>query len=246
MDQSAQAHAARMHSALSQLLTAEQGMAACDHTAGTELQAVFAKNEQLARTLASNKHNSTADDTEDLQEACSRRTALLDNILQQLDDSVCSLRSQLDDCHKVLRIAPCTSDPETIMRYAHRLRYGFLPLGISDFIVPVPPAPQDFHFIPSLLKKHHESKAQQQGVAPPAAPQQPLPQAPQQQPQQQQQLEQQEQAIASVQQQQQQLQQAQQQPAQMDQAHIGRLNSDLSDETADEELSDSDDDEDDI
>lgn len=241
LNHSLQAHATQTHSALSQLLATTPGTTALGATACAELQAVYCLNERIIRALSVHTHSSATDDTDDLQEVCNRRASLLAKILQQLDESVCSLHSQVDDCHRVLRSAPCTSDPERVMQYAHTLRYGFQPLGILDYHPPVPPAPQDFHFIPALLKQHHECKAQQRGVTAAAAPQQALPDVAQQQ-QEQQQVQEHNNPVV-----QQQVQQPPLQPQQLPVAGaiLGQLNEDLSDETADEELSETEDDDDD-
>lgn len=230
LNNEAQAHAAELQAAVTQMLwpagydTSSRRDSAC-----AELQAVFIRNEALQRQI-NNKHRSAgADEVDDMQAACRERAVVLNNLLQQLDDSICSLRSQLDESEQLLRVLPCTTAPNTIIKYSHTLRHVFQPLGITLHQLGAPPAPQEFHFIPSSLKKYHEAKQREQGAAAQPSP--------------------------SEREAEQQLRMGQQQPQQHRQelaipqqataplAMIGALNTDLepaSDETTDEEFSASD------
>jgi hypothetical protein len=270
LNHAAQVQAAGLHAQLSKLLgpaaSAPPADTPSDATTAPEqqqqqlalhhLQSLAVASAALGRALAT-AHSSrqqqqlqqpgTSEEQEEAQEAYSRREQLLGDLLQLLDSSAQSLRSQLDSCHKLLDTKPCMEDPEQIIRYAHTLRYGFAPLGSTPGLWQVPPAPQIPFMLHSTLRQYHmELAAQQQ--------QQDATQLSQEQHQQQQvqlpppgmagaALQQQEGAAAAAQQQQQAPEQQQQQP--MPRAISFQLNQDLEEEpdmetASEEEMSEED------
>jgi len=168
LSHSVQQHARALHGQLSQLLASTLDDASSPAIVATaqELRQVTACNNQLARALAATASNiqgpaPAAEDAEELQTACNQRQELLQDLLQTLDDSVQGLRTQLDACHKLVRVPPCQQDPEDIIRYAFTLRHGFAPLGSAPGLPMVAPAPQLPFIMHSTLRMYNMDVANQ-------------------------------------------------------------------------------------
>jgi hypothetical protein len=174
LNHTAQQQAANLHAQLSKLL-APPANTANDSTTDPEQQQQIASqhllslaltNTALSRALTApsskQQQPGTAEELEEVQEACSRREQLLNDLLQLLDSSSQALRDQLDGCHKLLETKPCMEDPERIIRYAHTLRYGYAPLGTAPDLWQVPPAPQIPFMLHSTLRQYHMELASQQ------------------------------------------------------------------------------------
>jgi hypothetical protein len=189
LNHTAQQQAAGLHAQLSKLLAPPRRPAdsAIDSTtdpyqqqqvASQHLLSLALANTALSRALTApsskQQQPGTAEEQEEVQEACSRREQLLDDLLQLLDGSSQALRDQLDSCHKLLDTKPCMEEPERIIRYAHTLRYGYAPLGTTPMLWQVPPAPQIPYMLHSTLRQYHMELAsqQQQDGAQPAQQQQ--------------------------------------------------------------------------
>jgi hypothetical protein len=193
----AQAAAAALHTQVTAALQAQPPASTSsmdEQQLDDSIAQLVALNTRLVASIGraadkSDTHQQTDIELEEVRAATAQRQATLQQLLTTLDDSAQRLRAQLDSCHKLLAVPPCSGDPSAILRYAYTLRHGFAPLGAAPGQLQVPPAPQVPFMLHSTLRLYNmELLAQQQQAAaasggagallPPAPPPPALPGAP--------------------------------------------------------------------
>eukprot|EP00877_Chromochloris_zofingiensis_P010247 jgi/Chrzof1/5476/Cz16g04220.t1 len=105
---------------------------------------------------------SAAEDVQDIKNSSMKRDAAIVQLTQALDESVQQLRTLLDQCYALRKAQPTSVDPQTIVEYAHRLRYAFFPLGNTPGLPMLPPAPQEHDMLASTLQQFRQAQQQQQ------------------------------------------------------------------------------------
>ncbi|KAI8475118.1 MAG: hypothetical protein J3K34DRAFT_486900, partial [Monoraphidium minutum] len=79
------------------------------------------------------------------------RGALLALLTSQLGSAAAALRGALDAAYALRKLPAPAVPPEDVVAYAHRLRYGFFPLGTTPDLGREPPAPQVPNMVASSL-----------------------------------------------------------------------------------------------
>lgn len=100
------------------------------------LLSTHAQMRRLALSAAAPPHD------EDLAAAVAARNAALARLAAQLAAAVAALRGALDAAYALRKLPAPSVDPDQIVAYAHRLRYGYFPLGTTPGLWRDPPAPQ--------------------------------------------------------------------------------------------------------
>jgi hypothetical protein len=129
-------------------------MGASPATAPDALAVLLAAHEQLRALALSSAVGAPGDEDEDGASpaaAAAARDAALAVLTQQLSGAIARLRGALDAAHALKKLPAPGVEPGEVVAYAHRLRYGFFPLGTTPDLWREPPAPQVPNMVASTL-----------------------------------------------------------------------------------------------